>query len=298
MSETKRDEHGEYNLDAGSPHPVPKEDLKYDPCNAVLKFTFERYGERRYCQGMAISNFTKHDVDTDYEHPEFCKHHQVRAKFMKQHEENFKTGAYAKSHEHTFQHMDPHKQIMANDIFSSLLEESSYDFELESIELDVDVSNTEFMPDADTLVLAHDVPTEHKVRGKALWHASLDFVTMESIKEEQFRVAAEETFQGRDLAIGESTKVVTVTDDGQMVEDTDEHHLNLPLSRITKHYKEHMKFGGVEYDTDDDQSSMGAREWVAVVEPDEPEAMPETSSSDSSPLTEVEIPGTEEDEEN
>lgn len=294
MGKTKSDEHGEYDPDAGSPHPVDAEDVGYDPCNAVLKYTFERYGERRYCTGMAVSNFTKHGVDTAYEHPQFCKHHQARAELMKQHEDNFKTGAHAKSHEHVFQHMPPHKQIMANDLYRSLLEESKYDFETETVELEIDVSGKDFAPDADAIILEHEVPTEHEIRAKALWHASLDFITMESIKQEQFRVAAEETFEGRELAVGESIKVVTVTEDGREITDTDEHHLNLPLSRITKHYKEHIKFGGVQYDGEENDGSMGAREWVAVVEPDEPAPAPETKSSDSSPLTEIEVPGDDE----
>lgn len=286
MGKVKRDEHGEYDPDAGSPHPVEEEDVNYTPCNAVLKYTFERYGERRYCTGMAVSNFGD---AANYEHGQFCKHHQVRAEIMKQHEENFKTGAYAKSHQHTFQRLPPHKQLMANDLYKSLLTESTYDFQPDEMELEVDVSGSDFAPDADTLVLDHPVPTEHEIRGKALWHASLDFITMESIKQEQFRVSAEETYEGRELAVGETISVVTVTEDGREVTDTDEHHLNLPLSRITKHYKEHMKFGGVKYDTDDDQSTMGQREWVAVVEPDEPEPAPETMSSDTPPVEEIDV---------
>lgn len=293
MSKTQTDEHGEYKPDAGSTHPVCSDDVNYTPCNAVLKYTFQRYGERRYCTGMAVSNFGD---AANYEHPQFCKHHQARAALMKQHEENFETGAYAKSHQHTFQYLPPHKQLMANDLYKSLLEESTYDFEREGKTLEIDVSDEEFAPDADILVLDHPVPTEHEIRGKALWHAALDFITMESIKKEQFRVAAEETHKGRELAIGETVSVVTVTDDGQEITDTDEHHLNLPLSRITKHYKEHMKFGGVEYDTEDDQSAMGQREWVAVVEPDEPEPAPEAQRGETAPVAEIEVPSHDGDE--
>lgn len=287
MGTTQRDEHGEYDPDAGSPHPVDEDEVSYTPCNAVLKYTFERYGERRYCTAMAEENF-------DEDGSRFCKHHKSREALMKQHEENFKTGAYAKSHEHKFQHMPVHKQLLANDLYKSLLKESTYNFDTESVELEVDVSDDDFAPDADTLVLDHPIPTDHEIRGKALWHAALDFITMESIREEQFRVAAEEQFEGRSLAIGEAIKVVSVTEDGREIRDTDEHHLNLPLSRLQKDYKQHMKFGGVEYDTEDDSASMGTREWVAVVEPeDEPE--PESTPSDQSPLTEIEVPEPEDD---
>lgn len=290
MTETETDEHGEYAVDAGSPYPVTEEEVGYVPCNAVLKYTFERYDERRYCTGMAACNF-----DTD-DTAQFCKHHKGRKYLMKQHEENFKTGAHTKSHQHTFQYMSPHKQLLANDLYRSLLTESTYNFETETVELEVDVTDSDFGgEELDTLVLDHPVPTEHEVRGKALWHAALDFMTMESIREEQFRVAAEKSYEGRSLAVGEDTTIVTVTDDGREVVDTDEHHLNLPLSRLAKDYEKHMQFGGVAYDTDDDTTSMGTREWVAVVEPDEPAPEPEADMGVDTPLAEIDVPEEESD---
>lgn len=281
----KTDEYGEYDEDAGSKHPVDPDEVAYEPCNAVLKHTWSRYGERRYCSGMAVGNFGD---AANYEHEQFCKHHQQRAALMKRHAEQMTTGAQAKSHEHLFQHLEPHKQVLANDLYASLLDESTYSFETETVELEIDVSDDDFAGDADTLVLDHPVPSERKMRGKALWHASLDFLTMESIRQEQFRVAAEESFEGRDIAVGERVGVVGVSETGP-VRDVEEHHLNLPLSRITKNYKDHMTFGGVEYDTDDQQSSMGSRDWVAVVEP-EPSPTPEADTGVSSPLSDVEPP--------
>lgn len=299
MGTTKRDEHGEYDPDAGSPHPVDEDEVGYVPCNAVLKFTWDRYGERRYCTAMAIENFQSSGTETSYEHPDFCKNHQARAALMKQRAENFKTGAHAKSHEHTFQLLPPHKQILANDLYKSLLDESKYSEEWESevVELEIDVADNDFAPDADILVLEHPVPTNHQVRGKALWHAALDFVTMESIRQEQFRVAAQERHEGRELAIGERVKTITVTEDGREVEDTDEHHLNLPLSRIQKDYERHMQFGGVEYETGDDESAdMGAREWVIEVSPDEPEPQPEAQTGEQTPMATLEVPDPDEED--
>lgn len=293
-SKTKTDEHGEYKPDAGSPYPLTEEEAGYIPCNAVLRHTWERYGERRYCTALAVENFTKHGVDTDYEHPEFCRHHQSRYEIMKKHEDRLKTGAHAKSHEHLFQHLPPHKQVLANDLFKSLLSESTYDFDAETVELEVDVSRSDFAgPEVDTLVLDHPVPQDHKIRATALWFAALDFMSMESIREERFRVAAEEDHEGRSLAIGETTTYIS-SDDG-FKEVADEHHLNLEMSRLTRNYKEHMKFGGVPFDAEDDVTSVGAREWVAVIEPDEPDVQPESKSSDSSPLHEVEIPEVDDD---
>lgn len=288
MGKTKSDEHGEYDPDAGSPHPVDEDEVGYTPCNAVLKFTFERYGERRYCMAMAVSNF-------EDDGSQFCKHHKSREALMKQHAENYKTGAYAKSHQHKFQHMPPHKKLLANDLYRSLLEESTYSFDAETVELDVDVSDDDFAgPEVDTLILDHEVPMEHEVRGKALWHAALDFVTMESIREEQFRVAAEEKVDGRSLAVGETKTFISTDDDFKEV--ADEHHLNLNLSRITKHYDKHMKFGGVSYETDDDMASMGTRDWVLAIEPDEPSPAPEADDGPDTPVAEIEVPEPEVDD--
>lgn len=282
---TETDEHGEYQTDAGSPHPVDPDNFNYEPCNAVLKFTWDRYGERRYCTAMAESNFKGEDNSS-----QFCKHHKSREALMEQRAENFKTGAWTKSHSHTFQHLSPHERILANDMYKSLLKESTHDFEKESAELHVDVEDVDFAPDADTLVLEHPIPTEKKMQAKALWHASLDFLTMESIREEQFRVAAEESYEGRDLAVGETVSVVTVTDEGQEITDTEEHHLNLPLSRISKHYDRHLEFGGVKVDQSEGSGQMSARDWVAVIEPEEDTVTPEAQQGDQPAIEDVELP--------
>lgn len=289
------DEHGDYREDQGSPHPIDPDDVDYQPCNAVLRHTWERYGERRYCPSMAVGTFEANDTETNYEHPEFCRHHQSRATLMKRHAEDFKTGAHAKSHEHIFQNLPPHKQVLANDLYRSLLEESEYsdEWEEETVEIEIDVSEHEFAPDVDTLVLDQPVPTNHEIRGKALWFAAIDFITMESIREEQMRVAANKEFEGRSLAIGEDVTVVTVTDDGNVIEDTDEHDLNLALSRIQKDYSEHLAFGGVAVEGEGQATDMGVREWFLEVEPDEPEVQPEAKQVEGSGLEDIEIPDSE-----
>lgn len=287
MSDDKvlEDEHGQYKASAGSTHPVTEEEMGYVPCNAVLKFTFERYGERRYCTAMAMRNF----VDGG---SQFCNNHKGRENLMKLHEERFQTGAHSKSHQHQFQYLDTHKKVMANDLYRSLLSESTYDFEEEIVEMEIDARGADFGPDdLEVIVLDHPVPTEHKIRGKALWHAAMEFMTMESIREEQFRVAAEETHEGRELAVGERETIVTVTESGREVKDVDEHHLNLPMSRIAKHYDRHLRFGGVTIESDDDDIDMSAREWTLHVAPEEEDIAPEADNeSDNPPVTDIEVP--------
>jgi len=73
MTTVLEDEYGQYKPDAGNDEPIDADDVNYDPCNAVLNHTFERYGERRYCGALAVSNFGD---EANYEDNEYCKWHQ------------------------------------------------------------------------------------------------------------------------------------------------------------------------------------------------------------------------------
>lgn len=291
----KTDQYGnEYDTEAGSPEPLERGDthprtgkeIKYDPCNAVLKYTWERYDEVRYCTGLAVGNFGD---AANYEHDQFCKHHQGRKYLMDQQEENFKTGAFAKSYEHVFQYLEPHNQIMAVELLKSLMGESRYSFEPEDVVLEVDVSDSG-MAEQDVLHVDFPIPTEKVVRGQALWYAALDFVKMQNISEEQFRVSAEETdMDGRSLAVGEKT-FETETESGEVMEIVDEHHLNLPLSRIQSDYEQHLKFGGVSIEDDGDEGSVDEREWVITVDSPEDSSVKPEAEQGTSPFAELDVP--------
>lgn len=274
----KEDQWGEYNTEAGSIEPVTEDEVGYTPCNAVLKFTYSRYGETRYCKAMAVGNFGE---AANYEYPEYCKHHQNRRAMKEQQEENFKTGAYVKTYEALYNYLPPHKQIMAIDLYTSLMDESVYDFGATSVVREVSMGEK-------TVHVDFPVATEHRARAASLYFASLDFIKIQNINEEQFRIADEETGpRGQSLTVGEDV-FERETESGQTVEIKDEHHLNLPLSRIQKDYKEHMRFGGVPQDVDMDMIGLGGgdeREWV--IEIDEPE--PEASDGDS-PVNDLEVP--------
>jgi len=284
-----KDEHGQFHLDAGSPTPVNSDDYNYEPCGAVLTYTFDRYGERRYCEGMALSNF---DEDAhDREHDDFCKVHQSRGSIQESIQERSKHLAFAASFETMFEYLDVHKKVLAIEMFRSLLGESSFDFDPanETKEFDVEGSS-EIFGGVDTVEMEFPVPQEHVVRAKSLYFAALNYVQMENIMEEQFRVAAEETGpEGEPLAVGERTKVVTVDENMGVIEDRDEHHLNLPLSRIQKDYERHLDVGGVSTDSDEEVSDGEAREWILKVEEDTDEPAPE-ATSDSNPMTSLDTP--------
>lgn len=272
------DDHGEFKLPSGSPHPVDPDDLKYDPCNCVLKYTFERYGERRFCTGMSGSNFNL-DFDT-------CKHHKSRhsENYMKAQAELFKHGAFAQDHESIYQFMEPHKRVVANELYKSLIDQSRFTFNEEIVDLEIDVTDVQFGGENDTLVMKHPLPEDNVMQCKALWFAALDFVSMESMREEQFR----EAFENENVdAVGERWTVVAAGEDGP-VYDKDEHHLNLPISRLQKDYRRHLEFGGV-LDSEDDSIAGGEREYILEVMPDDSSTVtPEAKRTESSPVMDVE----------
>lgn len=261
------DEWGKYNPDAGNTEPRTEEELGYQPCNAVLKFTYSRYGEKRYCMGMAVGNFK----NPNYEYDEYCKHHQNRAALEEADhgaQENYRHGAYIRSYEDLYRYLPPHKQMLAIDLYKSLLEESVFHNEWEPQTVTRSIETTDTFGKGSVVYTDFPLPTEHKARGTALWFASLDFIKTMNINEEQFRVAYEELGpQGEQMTVGED-KFERETEGGDMVEVKDEHHLNLPLSRIQKDYKEHLRMGGVSLDAADRDTFQvgGNRDWVFEVE--------------------------------
>lgn len=273
------DDHGEFKLSRGSPHPVEEEDVGYPPCNCVVKFTFERYDERRFCTGPAIGGPT-------------CKHHRGRAAdgFLNRPNDLMKTGATAKSHKNVFRYMEPHEKVMANDLYKSLVELSAYDFEMENHELEVSDG------DDGTMILNHPIPTEKSIKCKALWYAALDFVTMELMRKERFRTAFE---QSRDASVdseeivpGERWQVVASGEQGA-VSDKDEHHLNLALSRMQKDYEKELTFGGVEMEHASGVEEGGeGRDWhLTIVDETDTDGGYEVDQmhpDDVSPLEDVE----------
>lgn len=277
------DGRGEFDLDAGSKTKPDPNDYKYEPCGFVLRSTYDRYNEQRFCEGMARSNF---GLDQ-----EACKHHVSRTTdgWVQNKADRFTSGAHAKSKANVFRYMQPHEQIVTNDLYQSLVEESVYDFATEIEHLTIDVEGEDFGGSADELLMDHPIPTNHETRCKALWYAALDFISMQSIRKEQFREVLED--ENVD-AIGERWQVVASGEQGA-VYDKDEHHLNLPLSRLQKDYKQHLKFGGVTVDptADMEQNEMSERDWVLEVHPgdDADDPAPETETNFGTPPIEERV---------
>lgn len=284
------DDHGQFKLNAGSMTPPDPDDYDYEPCGAVLRHSYDRFGEARYCEALAVSNFPDDKHDREYDN--YCRNHQTRGAIMDYvKEERAQHLAFAASFETLFEYLDAHKKVLAVEMFDSLMEESEYDFEETYVSKEFDVSDSELFEEIDEATVDFPVPNEHQVRAKSLWFAALNYVQMENIMEEQFRVAAEEEGpDGEPLAMGERTKVVSVTDEGRVIEDKEEHHLNLPLSRIQKDYERHLDVGGVSTDTDEKVSDEEARTWVMAVESDQDTPAPEATADGQNPMASLDTP--------
>lgn len=236
-----RDEHGEFRLDAGSAEPVE------DRCGATLKFTFKRYGERRYCTALPLSTFVE-------DGPDYCKHHKSRKHLMEQNKENFETGAYVTSYVRMFDYMELHQKVIAISLYKDLMGQSIYDFEEEIQEVTFDASDVDWTEN-DVIVVDFPIATDYIAQSKFLFAAAIEVIKMENINTKIFK----DSFKNR-FAIGEREKVVTRTEFGE-VRDLDEHHLNIPLSRIINNEDKLLKQGGVGIDESEAEDDM-ERVWV------------------------------------
>ena len=258
-----RDRYGEFKLTTGTPEVPDDEDYNYKPCKAVLKFTHQRYGEVRYCTGMAASNFGQES--------DRCKHHKGRDNLMELHRDSYETGAFVHSYVVMFDKMEPHKRIVCINMFRDFLEQSIYDFEVEEVLEMIDTSSVDWT-EQDEVTMQFPVPTINTNRAKYLWVATLEWIKAENIEEQLFADAMDDG-----TGVGEREVVVTVTEDGYEITDMDEHHLNLPLSRVIKDHKNLLEMGGVDITTSDgDSVTVTEREWVVDLDKPKPEADPGT----------------------
>lgn len=245
-----RDDHGEFPIDPPRGTDKPREDR----CGAVLKYTHERYGETRFCGGMPEKTFVS-------DGSEFCKHHKAREALMERHMELIEHGAFAQNYLVFAKALDPMKFVFAVEMFGGLLDMSSYDFEVEHAVRHIETDDSELVEE-DEIEVGLPVPqrTDLSFQASELWQAALDEVKMQNMQEVIFTdgLSQETIAKSADME-GHITDTVT--------EDT-EHHLHLPLSRVTKDIKNHLRNGGI--DTDDDEGGVltfQQNDYTLTVEP-------------------------------
>lgn len=226
-------------------------------CNAVLDNWEKRYGEPRYCMRLPRKAFDCDDPS------DFCHVHRGHEQLMERAKELFTHGLFSKSIKHVFEYLTPWQQLSVLGWYDSYVEESHYDFDETYEEHSIDFSEydddlpleIESMLDDGTLSIFVPIPQSHENRAYALYRAAV--MDMKSGLAERAILS----MQDGERAMERET-VVSVTDDGQKITDLEEHHLNLPLSRLDKDRKELLAFGGVSVDGD------GADVNVNVGDPD------------------------------
>lgn len=248
-----RDEHGEFALNpmAGSSEPQDGR------CGRPLKFYGDRYGEIRYCTGLPEKTFVEDGSD-------FCKHHKSRQALMERAYELFEHGYFATNYINFAEKLSPAKFLFAVEMVGGLFEMSQHDFEVQEEERKIDTSDSN-MIEEDAIRVALPLPTNKVVSLQAneLWTAALKEVMTQNMQEAVF-------------SDGMATKTLVESSDmeGQITDtmyESTEHHLHLPLSRIAKDIKEHIKNGGVELDDDDGGVlTFEKNDYTLAVEPTDP----------------------------
>lgn len=249
----------EYNPYAGSQHPPEYR------CGATLVYWRERYNEKRYCTQVPQKYFGKDSRNSD-----FCKLHQSREELMKRAKEILSHGGFTKTVWHLFDKLEPYELIYGVGVYEEFLGDSTYDFdpELEPYTLDlkedgIDLSFIETDEDGQVTVAIPN-PTQNAHRAGYLFLAAMDGVkkmgmTAQIIEDEY---VVESTTHA--AASGGEEQPARFTD---TIEETNEHYLNLPYSRLVKDSKELLKMGGVPVEGEEDEMvEATVREWVTQIE--------------------------------
>jgi hypothetical protein len=233
------DERGnEYNPHAGSQSPTEGR------CNALLKWYEQRYGEPRYCTALPGWTFGQ---DSD-----FCNQHKSREALMERHQELFEHGAWTQNYIYLLDKLSGPKKVYVVELFDDLLHDSIYSFDETRVEWEIDIDDVQWVEDA-SITTELPVPQQRKSAASALWMAALDMVRMQNMQEVIFDDGVE------------SESVAATADDGGVITDkiteSKEHHLNLPISRLTKDIEAHFERGGVTTDDEDATVEVDGREW-------------------------------------
>jgi hypothetical protein len=232
-----RDEHGEFRLDPMGGSAEPPAD---DRCGVPLRYYEERYGTIRFCTALKVGNFPDHN----YEHDEYCRNHQSRHALMEQAHELFEHGYFATNYINFAEKLNAEKFIFAVEMFRGLLTQSTHDYDTASEVRVIDTSESTIINE-DEVAVELLIPQDetHSFQANELWTAALKEVQVQNMQEVVFTDGMET-----------QTLADSADMDGQITDthyEKTEHHLHLPISRLAKDIKEHLKNGGVTIDDDE-----------------------------------------------
>lgn len=266
----RTDDGKEFKLSAGSTEPQDGR------CNAPLRDYERRYGEIRYCGQMPESTFV--DEGSDY-----CKLHKSMDKLMERADELFEHGYFATNYINFAQKIEPEKFLFAVEMFDGLLEQSNIDFEIEYVLRSINTSGADYIQD-DEVEVPFPFPQNplNEFQAQELWYAALSSIMQQNMKETIF-----------EDGVSQETIAASSDMDGKITDvkkEKEEHHLHLPVSRVTKDIKEHLKNGGVEIAGDDDGGVLTFQKnnYTVDLEDDEGEEVEEIGQDEFTSEIEIE----------
>lgn len=258
-----RDSHGEFALDPMAGASEPQDGR----CGEPLKFYSDRYGEIRYCTAMPESTFV--DGGSDY-----CRNHKSREALMERAHELFKHGYFATNYVNFAEKLSAPKFLFAVEMVGGLFEMSRHDFDIEEETRVIDSSDTDLIKE-DAVEVALPIPQNDTVSLQAneLWTAALKEVMSQNMQEAVF----EEGMSKRTLAQSADMEG-QITD---TIYEGTEHHLHLPISRLSKDIKDHLNNGGVALDDDDGgMVTFQRNDYTLDVSPTETDSAPAQDDSE------------------
>jgi len=266
---------------SGNLEPVERDE--WTCCNAPLNNWRDRYPSLRLCGAI-----TKTDENGDrYDN---CRTHK-RPATMKSAEEQLQTGLFTKTVDHLYDKLSPWKKLIGWGTFESLMGESTYEYGVEYREDTLDFSESEYKPadvdEDDILSLKMGYPTQRIDGALSLYVAAMKTVQLITV---QPRIMYENVEEGEGMMESKTIEKAQLTappsehdpspQQFKTIETWNEHHLNLPMSRLITDRPKLLERGGVVTDPEDDTDEVGADDIVLEIDasPDEVDTKEDTGT--------------------
>jgi hypothetical protein len=258
-----------YDPFGGNLEPITREEL--GACNAPMQDWRNRYPEVRFCGRPTNMKGGEYD---------YCSLHKGRKEVTQTAEEAVQTGLYVQSVDHLYEKLSPWKKLIGWGTFESLMGESAHTFAPEYEERTLDFSDEPFQPDGvdddGVFEVKFGYPTDHVQRALALYVAAMKTVTMITVQPKvmhEDREAGEGMMEERGVQHAQLTAPPSEHDSSpqqfETIEGWEEHHLNLPLSRVISDQPKLLEMGGVSTDpTAESNDNVDADDIVLELQAD------------------------------
>lgn len=232
-----------------------REDSGMPLCNAPLSNWRDRYPEIRYC-GSTVNNVEK----------PYCFVHRGREDLMQTAEETLQTGVGVQSIDRFYRNVGPWKRLLAWGTFESLMGESTHNFGVEYEPKTFDFSECAEVPPSatadDELTVKCGYPTQYTDAAISLFVAAMKTVQMIAVQPKIVAANGDDegVMERRVVQNAQLTAPPSEHDTSpqqfKTLEGWEEHHLNLPLSRIVRDRPKLLERGGIDTSVDSESSNV------------------------------------------